>query len=207
MINWLERLKGDSQGQLLSLLRRSHQTITSLAERLRLSDNAVRTHVAALERDGLVEPAGTVRDTGGKPARLYGLSREGEELFPKAYAFVLEGLIEEIILREGRDKAVGLLEAVGRRAGSGVAESADLETRVQAAAQALRKLGGDVEVIPREQDWLLQGYGCPLSQVTSSHADACALAQALVTEITGRPAVECCDRSGRPRCRFEVPFV
>ena len=39
-----------------------------------LTDNAVRTHVAALERDGLVEPVGTQRDTGGKPARVYALT-------------------------------------------------------------------------------------------------------------------------------------
>src|SRR5881628_604191 len=86
MTNWLARLTGETQARLLGLLRRSRQSIAGLARALRLTDNAVRMHIAALRRDGIVEDVGTQRDTGGKPARLYGLTREGEELFPKASA-------------------------------------------------------------------------------------------------------------------------
>src|SRR3954447_25544288 len=100
-MNWVERLIGDTQAQLLRVLRRSQQTITGLAEKLGLTDNAVRTHVAVLERDGIVADVGAQRDTGGKPARIYALTNEGEELFPKAYALVLGGLVEEIVTREG----------------------------------------------------------------------------------------------------------
>src|SRR5688572_20383455 len=114
--SWLETLTGETRAKLLYLLRRSRHTITALAGTLRLTDNAVRTHVAALERDGLVEHVGTERDTGGKPARVYALTGDGEELFPKAYALVLGGLVEEIAGTEGRDRAVELLRAVGRRA-------------------------------------------------------------------------------------------
>jgi predicted ArsR family transcriptional regulator len=199
----LERLKGESQAALLRLLRRADYSIASLAGQLGLSDNAVRTHMAALERDGLVEASGTQRDTGGKPARMYTLSRRGEELFPKAYAMVLGALAEEIARQEGAGRALELLRAVGQRIGSG-APPGDLESRVSFAAATLRGLGGDV-VVSRDGDgWRLQGFGCPLSQVTGSHPEVCELARALVEEITGQPAVECCDRSARPRCGFRV---
>src|SRR5436190_24175281 len=114
MTNWLERLIGETQARLLGLLRRSRQTITSLANALGLTDNAVRLHIAALRRDGIVEDVGKQRDTGGKPARLYGLTREGEELFPKAYALVLGKLVQEIV-RTGTG-AGGRAVACGRRA-------------------------------------------------------------------------------------------
>ena len=114
MSSSLQRFIGETRVEMLRLLRRSRQTITSLADALRLTDNAVRTHVAALERDGIVEAAGIQRDTGGKPARIYELTAEGEELFPKAYALVLTGLVKEIARTEGRDRAVALLRAVGR---------------------------------------------------------------------------------------------
>src|SRR5262245_18120904 len=120
MPNWLEDLAGETRSELLRLLRRSRHTITSLAQSLRLTDNAVRTHVAALERDGLVEHVGTQRDTGGKPARVYSLTAEGEELFPKAYAIVLGGLVDEIARAEGRDRVVELLRSVGKQVGTGV---------------------------------------------------------------------------------------
>ena len=168
MTNWVERLTGETRAKLLQLLRRSRHTITTLANALRLTDNAIRLHVAALERDGIIEPAGTQRDTGGKPARLYALTREGEELFPKAYALVLEGLVEEISQNDGRARAVELLRAVGRRAVSGTSAPADPEGRIASAAAALRDLGGDVEVQRTDRGWQLQGYGCPLSAVTAT---------------------------------------
>ena len=204
MTNWVERLIGETQARMLQLLRRSRQTINDLSESLGLTDNAVRTHVAALSRDGIIEQVGTQRDTGGKPARLYALTGAGEELFPKAYAMVLAGLVEEIARRDGRERADELLRAVGARAGSKVATSADLAGRVEAAAAALRSMGGDVEVQRTDSGWRLQGFGCPLASVTAAEPQVCALAQSLVQEITGRPVTECCDRSGRPRCGFLV---
>jgi predicted ArsR family transcriptional regulator len=204
MPSWLQRVLGDTRVEMLRLLRRSRQTITSLADNLHLTDNAVRTHVAAMERDGLVEPAGIQRDTGGKPARIYELTAEGEELFPKAYALVLAGLVEEISRTEGPDRAVALLRSVGRQVGSAMARPGDPTARAEAAAAALRGLGGDLELQRMPEGWRLQGYGCPLSAVTARRPEVCALAQALVEEVTGLPVAECCDREGRPRCGFLV---
>jgi predicted ArsR family transcriptional regulator len=204
MTNWVERLTGETRATLLNLLRRSRQTITALADALGLTDNAVRTHMAALERDGIVEQVGMQRDTGGKPARVYGLTGEGEELFPKAYALVLSELVEEIARADGWERATALLRAVGRRVASSATAPADRESRVALAAAALRGLGGDVEVQRTEQGYMLQGYGCPLSAVTTKHPQVCALAQALVEEITGQSVTECCERIGRPRCRFRI---
>lgn len=204
MTNWVERLTGETRARLLGLLRRSRRTIAALADGLHLTDNAVRTHIAALERDGIVEQVGTQRDTGGKPARVYGLTGAGEELFPKAYALVLGGLVEELAQRDGWERATSLLRAVGRRAAASAPGPADRDGRVAAAAAALRSLGGDIEVQRTEQGYRLQGYGCPLSAVTARHPEVCVLAKALVEEITGQPVVECCDRSERPRCAFRI---
>jgi predicted ArsR family transcriptional regulator len=204
MTNWVERLTGETRARLLNLLRRSRQTITGLAEGLDLTDNAVRTHVAALERDGIVEQVGTQRDTGGKPARVYALTGEGEELFPKAYALILGELVEEIARVDGWARATELLRAVGRRAASGAAPPAHREGRVAVAAAVLRSLGGEVEVQRTALGYTLQGYACPLSAVTAKHPQVCDLARALVEEITGQSVTECCDRSDRPRCRFRV---
>jgi predicted ArsR family transcriptional regulator len=204
MINWVDRLTGETRAQLLSLLRRSRQTITALADALGLTDNAVRSHMAALERDGIVQQVSTRRDTGGKPARVYALTDQGEELYPKAYALVLSRLVEEIAQVDGWERATTLLRTVGRRLGSAVPTPPDRERRVAAAAEALRSLGGDVEVQRTEHGFVLQGCGCPLSAVTAEHPQICALARSVVEEITGQPVIECCDRSERPRCRFRI---
>jgi predicted ArsR family transcriptional regulator len=206
MTNWLDRLIGETQVRLLGLLRRSRQTITGLADALGLTDNAVRMHVAALHRDGIVEQIGTRRDTGGKPARLYGLTRDGEELFPKAYALVLGKLVEEIVRTAGRQRAVDLLRAVGAQAGATARRAANPKQRVEAAAEVFRALGADVDVRETSDGWRLQGYGCPLSAVSAGHAEICELGKALVEEVVGKDAqvTECCQRGDHPRCAFEI---
>jgi predicted ArsR family transcriptional regulator len=85
-----------------------------------------------------------------------------------------------------------------------VSAPGDLKGKAAAAATVLKALGGDVDVQKVEGGWLLQGYGCPLSAVTATHAEACALARGVVEEITGEKVVECCERGERPRCRFRV---
>jgi predicted ArsR family transcriptional regulator len=116
---------------------------------------------------------------------------------------VLGQLAEEIARQDGAERARELLGAVGRRLGSGVS-SGDLASRVAAGAEALRSLGGDVLVSGGGEQWQLQGFGCPLAQVTGAHPEVCELARALLEEITGEPVVECCDRSERPRCGFRI---
>lgn len=204
MTNWFEKLAGGTQVKLLGLLRRSRQSIGDLANALGLTDNAVRTHVAVLERDGVVEAVGSNRQQRGKPARLYALTPQGEELFPKAYALVLGELIEEISRTEGRERAIELLRAVGRRAAAGAAKTGKVESRVQAAGEALRGLGADLDVSRTSPGWRIQGYACPLSAITASHPEVCELARSLVEEVTGQSVVECCERGARPRCAFEV---
>jgi predicted ArsR family transcriptional regulator len=150
------------------------------------------------------------RETGGKPARLYGLTQEGEELFPKAYAAVLGELVGEIARATGRKGAVSTLEAVGRRVAAERTKALDdararPAERVAAAAAALRELGADLDVQRVKGGWRLQGYGCPLSAVTAPHPEVCALAQAIVADVSGCTVRECCDRSvDRPRCAFAV---
>ena len=200
----LEILTGETRQQLLQLLRRSRWSIPDLAGELGLTDNAVRTHLSSLVRDGLVEAAGTQRGTGGKPARLYTLTPLGEELFPKAYAFVLGELIREIARTDGPAAAIERLRAVGVRAAAAATAPVELEARLGVAASLLRALGGDVEIQRNAAGWRLQGHGCPLSAVAAQHAEVCSLATALVAQIAGLPVTECCDRSGRPRCAFQI---
>lgn len=199
-------LLGGTRARVLRLLRGSRATIADLARSLGITGNAVRGHVASLQNDGFVADAGTAPSTGGKPAQLFDITPEGEELFPKAYAFVLRELIRTLEERDGNESTVDLLRSVGRRAAGSAGEGvAGREARVAAAADVLRSLGGEVAVTRVEDGWEIRGVGCPLSAVVVSEPDACALAQGLVADVTGGDVVECCDRSGgRARCGFHV---
>lgn len=204
-MDWLTKLTGETRARLLGLLRKDARSISELAAALAITDNAVRTHVAALERDGLVQPAGTQRATGGKPARLYELTPEAEELFPKAYAPVFNELIQALVEEEGAAAAVDHLRRVGRRLGRRAPHShGDPSARVEDAAEFLESLGASVEVAERPDGWTIRASGCLLSAVVAVEPSVCALAESLIQEVTGLPTVECCERSARPRCAFRI---
>src|SRR5215468_2499006 len=80
---WHRRFVESTRGRLVALLRRDVRTVDELAQQLGLTDNAVRAHLAALERDGWVVSRG-VRHSGssGKPATIYELTPDAEVLFP-----------------------------------------------------------------------------------------------------------------------------
>lgn len=205
---WFERWITGTRGRILSLLRGDASTVTRLADEVGISDNAVRTHLAALQRDGLVEEAGTLHGGGvGKPAQLFRTTAQGEEVFPKAYAAVLGQVLRVVAEKDGEEGLLALLEEVGRRVGAGArpAASQPLAERVQTSADLLRGLGGDIRVEEEAgQGWRLEGNGCPLYALVREQEVACNLVEALIAEATGGVVQQCCRHGDRPRCRFLV---
>jgi predicted ArsR family transcriptional regulator len=192
---------------MVTLLRRSRRTVAELARALGLTDNGVRAHLAILERDGVVRQRGWVRrgSGGGKPAHVYELTSEAEDLFPKAYAPVLGRLLEVLTERLGLEELEALLRSVGRRLVESKTVPPDsTRARLEAAADVLNELGGLAELEEHDGTLIIRGYGCPLAAVTPDHPEVCRLAEALVAEVAGVPVHESCDRSERPRCCFEV---
>jgi predicted ArsR family transcriptional regulator len=203
---WFDRWVNSTRGRILSLLRSDDATVSDLAENVGVSDNAVRTHLASLQRDGLVEEAGTTHEGGvGKPAQLFRATAHGEELFPKAYAAVLGHVLRTVAEQEGEEGLVALLENVGRRVGHLDRPNGRPEDRVEATAQLLRALGGDIDIVPQaDGSWMLEGNGCPLSAVVRDQAAVCTLIEALAAEATGEAVTQCCQHGDRPRCSFRI---
>jgi predicted ArsR family transcriptional regulator len=190
---------------VVALLRRSERTVSDLAGELGLSDNAVRLHLAALERDGLVEASGTRSEWTGKPAVLYRTTVDAEGLFPKPYDAVLAALLTQLEQEQDAAAVERLLRRAGRRLGAATgARAAHLDERVAHAAEVLTTLGGLAEVVEDDEGFLIQGHSCPLGDLVAEHPLTCQLAEALVSELVGSPATECCDRGERPRCAFRV---
>jgi predicted ArsR family transcriptional regulator len=196
-----------NRGRMVTLLRRSGRTVEELARALALTDNGVRAHLAILERDGIVRQRGSVRrgSGGGKPAYVYGLTSEAEDLFAKAYAPALGRLLDVLSEQLGPEESETLLRLVGRRLAEEHSTRADgAHARLEAAVEVFNELGGLAELEEHDGTLIIRGYSCPLAVVTPDHPEACRLAEALVAEVAGVPVHERCDRSERPRCCFEV---
>ncbi len=203
--NWIERLAGSTRGAMLAMLRRSRHTISELAATLGITDNAVRTHIASLQRDGLVEQAGVRRDQRGKPAHVFELTQTAEELFPKAYAAILKELIVRLEMRDGAESVDELLRGIGAQIGAHhYHEDYMLAARVESAVAALRSLGGEVRIQPVEDGYEVLGHGCPLSSVVRGYHGTCVIAESLIGAATDAQVTEHCEKGARPRCAFHV---
>ena len=199
------RFFATTRGRIVALLRTAARTVDELAAALGVTGNAVRAHLATLERDGLVEPRGVRRGV-SKPAIAYGLTAEAEQLFPRAYEPVLRELVAVLGAELGEEATTSLLRETGRRLAAGRVAGGELRARLEAAAAVLGDLGGAAAVEERDGHAFIRGRSCPLAGAVAGHhyPSLCVLAEALVAELVGRPVRACCELGERPRCCFEV---
>src|SRR5215207_118273 len=204
-INFDKRFFDSTRGQIVTLLRSAPCTVEELAGKLNLTDNAVRAHLATLERDGLVRQSGLRRGP-RKPHFTYVLTEEADRLFPKAYDALLNQLIAVLKTRLDPAEIEDVLREVGRAlaADAPPGNTATLESRVQTALKVLEAIGGAAKVEQHDDKIVIVSSGCPLAAAVSLHPEVCRLAETLVAEIVKVPVEERCDRTGRPKCRFEL---
>ncbi|HET9788164.1 MAG TPA: hypothetical protein VFP47_13575, partial [Pyrinomonadaceae bacterium] len=159
-----------------------------------------------LERDGLVVQSGIQRGT-RKPHFSYQLTEEAEHLFPKAYDVLLNELIAVL---KGRLTPIAIeevLREVGRSLANAQAldhKKGQLENRVSRALSALESIGGAARIEKDDKEIIIRSESCPLAASVAEHPEVCRLAETLLSEIIGAEVLEQCDRSGFPKCRFQV---
>jgi predicted ArsR family transcriptional regulator len=201
---WDQRFFESTRGRVVARLRRRRHTVEELAQELELTDNAIRAHLATLERDGIVRQQG-VRRGSGKPSYDYDLTPDAEALFPKAYEPVLRELIGAIEERLGPGNSEELLRAAGSRLAVNAGKPSDgLRARLDAAVALLGELGGLAELEEVEGGYVIRGYSCPLAAIVPGHPAVCQLAETLLSDYVGVPVCERCDRSDRPHCEFQI---
>lgn len=195
-----------TRGRILALLREGDWTVDGLADRLGLTDNAVRFHLDALERARTVgKKARRHSGSAGQPAVLYSLTADGKEAFSRAYAPVLIAFLEELRERMTTTQLVAFLKRIGRRMAAKSPPSAgSLAARVNGAAELLNTLGGITAVEKRGTSYRIVGRACPLSRAVEADHCVCAAVTSLVAEVVGANVTERCDRSEHPRCCFEI---
>ncbi|MFL5618993.1 MAG: helix-turn-helix transcriptional regulator [Gemmatimonadaceae bacterium] len=202
---WERQIGGPVRGRIIALLRRGASTVEELATSLGVTDNAVRTHLQLLEREGVVTPTGSRQGPGaGKPAVTYAIAEKAEPSLSSAYAPVLATLLRTLAERTSPRELDELLREVGRRLGPDKPKSGSLDTRVRAAAALLSSLGSEIDVERTPEGYLLRGHACPLAAVVREEPQACHAVEEIVGRVVGLPVRERCDRSAGARCRFEI---
>ena len=200
-----ESERNPSRGRVVGALRRGPRTLDQLAGELGLTRTAVRLHLAALERDGLVARRG-LQAGRTKPSHTYTLTSEAEQQISRAYIPVLTQLLHVLSQRLTPDEFDSTMRAVGRELSAGRPRArGSLRERVNAASQLLDDLGGLTEVREEDGHLIIRSHGCPLAATAAHHPETCSAMESFVSEFVGATVTQRCDRRERPRCCFQIP--
>ena len=202
-----KQLLDSSRGRIVTLLRRGPLTADDIASTLRVTRSAIRAQITGMERDGVVRRAGQRPGT-TRPSQVFELTPEVEVLLSTAYVPLLTQLVE--VFSAGLPAAQ--LETLLRQAGKRLADelsrgrrpAGNLASRVAMASEMMNEQLGATTQVEANGRYVIRGFGCPLAALTGKHPGVCMAMESLVAEVVGEPAHECCDRSERPHCCFEI---
>ena len=201
------QLLDTSRGRIVSLLRTRASTADDVATELGLTRSAVRLHLGAMERDGVVLKIGKRPGT-TRPSHLYQLTPEVEQLLSNAYMPLLTQLVDVFAEALPSDQLEALLRGTGRRLADELRQgnriSGALKSRVTAASKLLNEQLGALTHVERNGEITIRGAGCPLAALTGKHVGVCLAMESLVSELVGVDVRQCCERDARPRCCFEI---
>jgi predicted ArsR family transcriptional regulator len=203
--HWLRRLLAGTRGRIVAELRGASATIGELTGRLALSANAVRSHLAALERDGIVVLEQRQRHGVGKPAHVYRLTAEAHALTPKAYDTMLDVVLDAARERTGAGGYAEILTAAADRLAGNPSAEAGFGQRLADTQALLETIGANVEVERAGNKVRLRGTDCPLASMVVAHPELCSVLAGVVARRLGVAVNDCCDRGATlPRCCFEA---
>ena len=190
-----------TRGQIVQLLCDGARTVTELAEQLGVSENAVRSHLASLDREGLVHLSGKRPGT-RKPHFSYELSPKAHDLFSKGYEPVLlellevlsrRGNIDDLALETARRIVQTYLPKLRRRS---------LPPGSKPLSPKPTDAGVPLTLVHENGHVLIRGCSCPLTSVTMRRPELCDVIARLLSETLEQPVEQQCDHQGAPRCEF-----
>lgn len=199
----LEPLGATQRALLRALLHNQPGlTIDALAETLAISRNAVRQHITALERDGLLA-RGATQPTGGRPEQLYLLTDAGRERFPRQYTWLSEVMLRTLRDHLGPEGLAASMEAMGRAVADDMAAfpaDAPLATRIATLNQIMGDLGYDT--LPPESA-AIEARNCVFHKLAAEIPEVCRFDVALASQAIGREVEhQACMVRGDAVCRF-----
>jgi predicted ArsR family transcriptional regulator len=202
-------LLGRRQKDLLKLLLRNKEglTVDELRTQLKVTRNAVRQHLAALEGGGLVT-SGATKSTGGRPTQLYVLSQKGKELFPRQYSWLAKLMLGSIKQDAGGHGLSKRLAALGTKVGTQLRQQhPTLKTRqdkVLKLAELMEQLGYSTAGTTVLDPTVISADNCVFHDLAQKDPEVCEFDLALLSTFTdSRVDHQECMAKGGHVCRFK----
>jgi predicted ArsR family transcriptional regulator len=196
--------RAGTRERIIELLLKGQRSVEELAGTLGLTRNAVRSQLALLQREGLVEVKGEIKGS-RRPAAVFGIHTKADVGSSQAYAVVLSQLVK--VLSDGMPAKQ--MESLMKQVGQGLAATVPLpignaRERIAGAVNVLKSLGSRADVSEEDGKFVVTGNGCPISKAVTVDVRSCLVMESLLGTLTGLPVSERCNHGNRPNCRFEI---
>ncbi len=195
---------------LVALKTGGPRSIAELAERLTITYEAVRQHMAQLELDGWVGRQ-VVRTSGGpgRPRSSFSLTAAGDHLFPKAYDELSVQLIDAAMDEFGPEAVQRLLEIVAERKveeWAGVVRNLPLEARLKLLTGIYKDDDPFCHLEYGEDgSTKLVETNCPYLEVARRRPALCSVTVSVLRRLLGRKVVRTQRfQDGHGRCVFKI---
>jgi predicted ArsR family transcriptional regulator len=193
-----------SRDRILELLLKSEEplTVQGLARAVGISRNAAHLHVAAMEREGLVEPASAVR-TAGRPSRGFRISARGKATFPRQYSLLAKQLLTELSRYLGPDELHGAMQRIGRSLADSLSASTGPNADEAMIAGLMRELGYESRVVDGARGPEIEAHNCVFHDLAVADPAICEVDLALLKSLSGKEVDHRrCMALGAQSCRF-----
>ncbi|OJF18197.1 MAG: hypothetical protein A6D91_02235 [Bacillaceae bacterium G1] len=197
---------GNTREEILTLLKQTpNLSVGEIAQKLGITEMAVRRHLNNLERDQLLS-SHLVRQSMGRPSRVYHLTEKADDYFPKAYMTFAIELMEDLGHLQGPEVVNRLFQRRAERLYGQYKEEvngATLEEKIQQLVRVQNRKGYMVELEKQGEQFTLKEYNCPIAQVAKQFPQACDGEIQLFQRLLGCRVEQIqCMAKGAPHCAF-----
>jgi len=180
---------GQTQRNLLLALLRNRKglTVDNLTDELAISRNAVNQHLVSLDRGGFIGSS-LLTSTGGRPSKVYTLSSQGLELFPRHYALfsnlLVHWLKQKLSEKELEACMVELGTQVAQEFKSRVQKRHSESGKLEEVASIMQELGYEARVeTDAENNGEIVASNCVFHKLASECDKVCSLDLSLMSNL------------------------
>ncbi|MFD2617244.1 helix-turn-helix transcriptional regulator [Terrilactibacillus laevilacticus] len=201
----------ETKREILKILKESGSaSIAMLQSKLDMTGEALRQHLLQLRQEGFVERKSkkSKDPAGGRPAKQYYLTLEGEHLFPKNYDQLTMEIIDTVADNLGQDALLKILETMTKtrvKKWEPQLQELDINERVEALKGLYLQDDVFMEIEESENAISLIEHNCPFLNVATKRPALCSVTISTLTQLLGYK-VERTKRfqNGDGRCVFRI---
>lgn len=105
------RLSGATKQKIMEILLEGPRSLGEITDKLQIQKSAVRVHLQSLQSEKAVESHFKIERL-GRPRKIYSLTENGRELFPRKYDLILSLILKKITETNGEEQARKIIESV-----------------------------------------------------------------------------------------------